>query len=158
MSEQRRDYILFIEDILTCIEKIERYTSNVSFEEFCGNDMAVDAVIRNFEIIGEAVKKIYRLTADFPKEETYGLVSQIRRAAVSIPSNIAEGAARNLNKEFIQFLYVSLGSLAELETQLLLSKELGFLKNEQIDGSIERIRRMLLGLIKYLKDKQTSNG
>ena len=58
MSEQRRDYILFIEDILTCIEKIERYTSNVSFEEFCGNDMAVDAVIRNFEIIGEAVKKI----------------------------------------------------------------------------------------------------
>jgi uncharacterized protein with HEPN domain len=58
MSEQRRDYILFIEDILTCIEKIERYTHNVSFEEFCGNDMAVDAVIRNFEIIGEAVKKI----------------------------------------------------------------------------------------------------
>ena len=58
MSKQRRDYIFFIEDILTCIEKIERYTSNVSFEEFCGNDMAVDAVIRNFEIIGEAVKKI----------------------------------------------------------------------------------------------------
>jgi len=58
MSKQRRDYILFIEDILSCIEKIERYTSNVSFEEFCGNDMAIDAVIRNFEIIGEAVKKI----------------------------------------------------------------------------------------------------
>lgn len=58
MSKQRRDYTLFIEDIVTCIEKIERYTSNISFEEFCGNDMAVDAVIRNFEIIGEAVKKI----------------------------------------------------------------------------------------------------
>ncbi|HJH25733.1 MAG TPA: DUF86 domain-containing protein [Methanophagales archaeon] len=58
MSKQRRDYILFIEDILTCIEKIERDTSNVPFEEFCGNEMAVDAVIRNFEIIGEAVKKI----------------------------------------------------------------------------------------------------
>ena len=58
MSKQRRDYILVIEDVLTCIEKIERYTSNVSFEEFCGNDMAVDAVIRNFKIIGEAVKKI----------------------------------------------------------------------------------------------------
>ncbi len=55
---KRRDYILFIEDILTCIEKIERYTSKASFEEFCGNDMAIDAVIRNFEIIGEAVKKI----------------------------------------------------------------------------------------------------
>jgi len=58
MSKQRRDYILFVEDILTCIEKIERYTSNISFEEFCRNDMAVDAVIRNFEIIGEAVKTI----------------------------------------------------------------------------------------------------
>ena len=81
------------------------------------------------------------------------LVSQIRRAAVSIPSNIAEGAARNSNKEFIQFLYVSLGSLAELETQLLLSKELGFLKNEEIHGSIVRIRKMLLGLIKHLRGK-----
>jgi four helix bundle protein len=98
-------------------------------------------------------KEIYRLTANFPKEETYGLVSQIRRAAVSIPSNIAEGAARNSSKEFIQSLYVSLGSLAELETQLLLSRELGFLKNDGTNGSIERIRKMLLGLIKHLKGK-----
>jgi four helix bundle protein len=98
-------------------------------------------------------KEIYRLTANFPKEETYGLVSQIRRAAVSIPSNIAEGAARNSSKEFIQSLYVSLGSLAELETQLLLSRELGFLKNDGTNGSIERIRKMLLGLIKRLKGK-----
>ena len=103
------------------------------------------------------VKGIYKLTADFPKEETYGLVSQIRRAAVSIPSNIAEGAARNSNKEFIQFLYVSLGSLAELETQLLLSRDLGFFKNEELHGSIERIRRMLLGLIKHLRSKQMGN-
>ena len=99
------------------------------------------------------VKEIYSLTTNFPKEETYGLASQMRRAAVSIPSNIAEGAARNSGKEFIQFLYVSLGSLAELETQLLLSRELGFLKNEGINGSIERIRKMLLGLIKHLKGK-----
>ena len=99
------------------------------------------------------VKGIYKLTAEFPKEETYGLVPQIRRAAVSIPSNIAEGAARNSNKEFIQFLYISLGSLAELETQLLLSKELGFLKNAEINGSIVRIRKMLLGLIKHLRGK-----
>jgi four helix bundle protein len=98
-------------------------------------------------------KGIYKLTADFPREETYGLVSQIRRAAVSIPSNIAEGAARNSNKEFIQFLYVSLGSLAELETQLLLSKELGFFKNAEINESFVRIRKMLLGLIKHLKGK-----
>ncbi len=57
-SKERRDYILFVEDILTCIEKIEMYTKNISFEEFYGNDMAVDAVIRNFEVIGEAVKKV----------------------------------------------------------------------------------------------------
>ena len=98
-------------------------------------------------------KEIYILTAEFPKEETYGLVSQIRRASISISSNIAEGAARNSNKEFIQFLYVSLGSLAELETQLQLSKELGFLETEDMNGSIERIRRMLLGLIKHQKGK-----
>lgn len=99
------------------------------------------------------VKEVYKLTASFPKEETYGLVSQIRRTAVSIPGNIAEGAARNSNKEFSQFLYVSLGSLAELETQLLLSEELGFFRNDEINGSIERIRKMLLGLIKHLKGK-----
>lgn len=98
-------------------------------------------------------KEVYDLAENFPKEETYGLVSQIRRAAVSIPSNIAEGAARNSTKEFIQSLYVSLGSLAELETQLLLSRELGFPKNEEIDGSIERVRKMLLGLIKHLRGR-----
>jgi four helix bundle protein len=98
-------------------------------------------------------KGIYELTRDFPKEETYGLVSQIRRAAVSIPSNLAEGAARNSNKEFIQYLYVSLGSLAELETQLLLSRDLGYPQNEEIKESIERVRKLLLGLIKYLKGK-----
>jgi four helix bundle protein len=77
----------------------------------------------------------------------------MRRAAVSIPSNIAEGAARSSYKEFIRFLYVSLGSLAELETQLLLSIELEFTKNSQIseiERGIDSIRNMLIGLIKYL--------
>ena len=73
----------------------------------------------------------------------------MRRAVVSIPSNIAEGAARNSRKEFVRFLYISLGSLAELETQLLLSRELGFLKSDEVDGDIERIRKMLFGLIKH---------
>jgi len=97
-------------------------------------------------------KEIYKSTAGFPREETYGLVSQIKQAVLSIPSNIAEGAARNSRKEFIQFLYVSLGSLAELETQLLLSKELGFFEDSKIDREIEEIRKMLLGLIKYLRN------
>ena len=88
-------------------------------------------------------KRDIQVNGRIPKRRNLwlSLVSQIRRAAVSIPSNIAEGAARNSNKEFIQFLYISLGSLAELETQLLLSKELGFLKNDEIHGSIVRIRK-----------------
>ncbi len=98
-------------------------------------------------------REVYKLTKSFPKEEMYGLVPQMRRAAVSIPSNIAEGAARNSDKEFIQFLYVSLGSLAELETQLLLSKELGFPKSNELNKCVEQTRRMLLGLIRYLRGK-----
>jgi four helix bundle protein len=98
-------------------------------------------------------KGIYELTRDFPKEETYGLVSQIRRAAVSIPSNLAEGAARNSSKEFIQYLYVSLGSLAELETQLLLSRDLGYAQSDEVNERVERVRRLLLGLIRHLKGK-----
>ena len=99
----------------------------------------------------ELAKLVYLITSKFPKEELYGLTQQIRRSAVSIPSNIAEGAARNSRKEFIQFLHISLGSLAELETQLLLSEKLGFLKIKEIENDVERIRKMLIGLIKYLK-------
>ena len=99
----------------------------------------------------DLAKQIYCLTRNFPKEEIHGLVSQMRRAAVSIPSNIAEGAARSSHKEFIRFLYIALGSLAELETQLLLSKELGFADNSEIDEGVGRIRKMLAGLIEYLR-------
>ena len=74
------------------------------------------------------VKVIYRETATFPKQEIFGLTSQIRRSAISIPSNIAEGAARNSSGELMQFLGITCGSLAELETQLELSVELGYLK------------------------------
>lgn len=70
-------------------------------------------------------KAIYLVTESFPKEEMYGLVSQMRRSAVSIPSNIAEGAARQGGKEFIQFLYMALGSASELDTQLEISKSIG---------------------------------
>ena len=74
----------------------------------------------------ELVKEVYALTARFPQTETYGLVAQMRRAAVSVPSNIAEGAARETSKEFAQFLIVARGSLSELETQLHIATELGF--------------------------------
>ena len=98
-------------------------------------------------------KKIYALTALFKKEEIYGLTAQMRRAAVSIPSNIAEGAARNSTKEFIQFLYIALGSAAELETQWLLSQDLGLVKEKELNAHIESIRKMLLGLIRHLKGR-----
>jgi len=95
---------------------------------------------------------LYGITKNFPKEEVYGLTSQVRRSAVSIASNIAEGAARSSKKEFTQFLYVSLGSLAELETQLLLAKRLRYLDSNDVAFSkIDKIRQMILGLINYLK-------
>lgn len=100
------------------------------------------------------VEAVYRQSAGYPKEELYGLTSQIRRAAVSVPSNIAEGAARQGNKEFIQFLYISLGSLSEVETQTMLAKRLGFTNDtESLLHDITRIKKMLNGLITHLKGK-----
>ena len=99
------------------------------------------------------VKEIYKISYSFPKDEIYGLTLQIRRSAISIPSNIAEGAARNSKKEFIQFLYIALGSVSELETQLIIAKELNYLENSSIFDNLERIKYQLLGLIKYLKNK-----
>lgn len=100
----------------------------------------------------ELAKNIYLVTKNFPRDEIYGITSQMRRAAVSIPSNIAEGSARQSDKELIQFLYIALGSLAELQTQLILSKDIGYLDND-FKVNIESIRKKLLGLIKYLKSK-----
>jgi len=102
----------------------------------------------------ELTKEIYKLTGQFPKEEIYNLTSQIRRCAVSIPSNIAEGAARKGKKEFINFLYIALGSCVELDTQLIISKELGFITDEHnIFEPIEKIKSQLLGLIRHLEKK-----
>jgi four helix bundle protein len=97
-------------------------------------------------------KKVHQNTKNFPKDEIYGITSQIRRAAVSIPSNIAEGSARQSDKELIQFIYIALGSLAELQTQLILSKDFGYLSDD-MESDITNIRRKLLGLVKYLKGK-----
>ncbi|MGB7572356.1 MAG: four helix bundle protein [Thermodesulfobacteriota bacterium] len=102
----------------------------------------------------ELVQEVYKTTVEFPKEEIYGLTNQMRRAAVSIPSNISEEAARSSKKEFIQFLYVALGSLAELETQAIISEKLGYLKNHPLMELIEKQRRKQLNFIKYLKGVQ----
>ena len=105
----------------------------------------------------EMVTKIYMLTGNFPKEELYGLSNQIRRSAVSVPSNIAEGAGRNSSKELVQFLYYAMGSLSELETQCLIAYNLGYLNNEQkqdIDILFSGIFKMLSKLIQSIKNPQ----
>jgi four helix bundle protein len=98
----------------------------------------------------ELTTLIYEITKNFPREELYGLVAQIRRSAVSVAANIAEGAARNGKKEFIQFLYISLGSLSELETELIIAKNVGYIVNVEVFEKIDSIRKMLLGLINVL--------
>jgi len=101
----------------------------------------------------DLVEEVYRDTGKFPHEEKYGLTSQMRRAATSIPSNIAEGAARKSTKELIQFLYIALGSSSELDTQLIIANRLAFLGHDQLTALQEtndRIRTMLLRLIKAL--------
>ena len=85
------------------------------------------------------VKRIYQETANFPDGERYGLVSQMRRAAVSIPSNIAEGQARQHAGEFRQFLFIALGSIAEVETQVIISQELGFMSDGNAKSLLEDI-------------------
>ncbi|MEI6346299.1 MAG: four helix bundle protein [Bacteroidota bacterium] len=103
----------------------------------------------------QLVVEIYNLTNTFPKEEIYGLTSQIRRSAVSIPSNIAEGSARKGDVETIQFLHIALGSMAELETQLIISQKIGYIKNiEEVSNKLLEIKQMTLGLIKFLKSKK----
>ncbi len=99
----------------------------------------------------ELVTDIYALTKIFPSDEKFGLTNQIRRASVSIPSNIAEGAARQSNKEFIQFLYIALGSCAEVETQLMIAHNLQYGNIELASKKNEQIKRMLQGLIKNRK-------
>ncbi len=101
----------------------------------------------------DLVEEIYLFTKQFPKEEIYGLTSQIRRSAVSISSYIAEGAARQTSKEFIQFLYIALGSTSELETQMIIANKLHYIKNVDVIKDIEEIGKMLKGLITSVKKK-----
>jgi four helix bundle protein len=99
----------------------------------------------------------YTITKAFPKDERYGLTSQIRRAAVSVPSNIAEGYGRKTTPEYMRSLYIAYGSNCELETQILLSGDLGYIKDKDINKKllekIGEVERMLKALIKSLKNK-----
>jgi four helix bundle protein len=101
--------------------------------------------------------KVYKITTAFPKTEQYGITSQIRRSAVSIPSNIAEGYGRKTTADYTRMLYISYGSLCELETQLLLAGDLGFIAKREIDTvklNLAEIERMLKALIKALESKR----
>jgi len=95
-------------------------------------------------------EQVYRLSDGFPKHELYGLTSQMRRSAVSVPSNLSEGAARNGNKEFGNFLGIALGSLAELETQVILASRLGYADVSELLIQVNRVRGLLIGLRKHL--------
>ncbi len=115
--------------------------------------------IRNYKELNvwqkgiEITDKIYAVTKNFPSEETYGLTSQLRRAAVSIPSNIAEGFVRQHTKEYVQFLHVALGSCAELETQLIIAGRRSYLPKGQLEVLLENVdheTRMLVSLIRKL--------
>lgn len=100
------------------------------------------------------VKEVYEITSSFPFEEKYGLISQIRRCVVSIPTNISEGAGRNTNKDFAHFLNISLGSTHELETLLILSFDVNFIHQDQLEIlslKISEIQKMTFGLIKTLR-------
>jgi four helix bundle protein len=101
----------------------------------------------------EFAKELYSVTHKLPDDERYGMVSQIRRSAVSVPSNIAEGQARRTPKAFVQFLYISRGSLAELDTQLTLSYQFSYIEKDEyfsLIGKIEELQKMLFSLITKL--------
>lgn len=105
------------------------------------------------------VKVIYQLTSKFPRDEQYGLVNQLRRAAVSIPSNIAEGCGRNHKKDSTQFFYVSRGSRYEIETQLILSSDLQLISEAELNSAAEQVKRckmLINGFINYFQ-KHTDN-
>ena len=101
----------------------------------------------------DLVIDVYRQTDSFPNREKYGLIDQIRRATISIPSNIAEGAARHTKKEFINYLYIAQGSLSELDTQVELAAHLNYLDGKSqnaLDEKMRRIDKLITGLIRHL--------
>ncbi|MCG8339486.1 MAG: four helix bundle protein [Proteobacteria bacterium] len=109
--------------------------------------------LRAFELADELAFRIYKMTSKFPKEEQYGLTSQMRRAAVSVPSNIVEGCARDSQTEYLRFLTIAFGSLRELHYQFSLSNRLGYIQNQFLDleKNIIEAEKVLNGLIRSLR-------
>lgn len=102
----------------------------------------------------DLVKQIYKLTSTFPPNENFGLTSQLRRAAVSVPSNIAEGCARSTEREFLHFLGIARGSLSELETQLIIARDLGYVRDDAFPTEqLDKTFALLGGLINHVREK-----
>jgi len=115
--------------------------------------------LRAFELADELAVLVYRVTASFPREELYGLTSQMRRAAISVASNIVEGCARDSQADYLRFLHMAFGSLRELHYQLSLAKRLGFLSDQDsslIEPKIVETEKVLNGLIRSLQTKEPS--
>ena len=116
---------------------------------------------RKLDVWNEAmdlVVVLYEITGAFPKTETYALADQLRRAAVSIPSNIAEGAARQTKKEFVQFLHIARGSASEIDTQLEVAHRLNYIGDEvksEVNARLDAIGRMLTGLIRSVRGRDS---
>lgn len=112
---------------------------------------------KNLEVWQEGIDivcQIYDATRAFPADEAFILVAQMRRASISVPSNIAEGSARNSRKEYVRFLNISLSSLAELETQLIIADKLGLFECHSISESVCRLRQKLINFIKFVRSDQ----
>ena len=108
---------------------------------------------KDMEVWKESIKlvtDIYKITETYPQSELFGLTNQLRRSVISIPSNIAEGSVKHSDKESLRFLDIALGSLAELDTQMLISQNLNFINNyDTIEQQISKVRALLIGLAKY---------
>lgn len=112
--------------------------------------------LKVWQLSRNLVKEVYEMTSNFPASEKYGLVSQIKRCVVSIPTNIAEGSGRKTDKDFCQFLSISLGSAYELETLLILSYDVNLINEEHLESlsnKISEIQKMTHGLIKTLRQE-----
>ena len=104
------------------------------------------------------VTTVYQMTNNYPRTELFGIVSQIRRCVISIPSNIAEGVVKHSDKETLRFLDIAIGSLAELETQMIISKELGYIDNsDTLENQIAKVNALLNGLVKYYNKQLKDN-